>query len=154
MSMGMTVMVIVIMPGMTVVVMCVIVVLVIVIMMRMVVPTMLVIGMFAIAMIVAVIIVTMRRMTAAGIGATFRIERSLDGGDTRTEAAHHVLDNVIAADAQALAHDLGRQVTIAEVPGDPHQMMRIGAANFHQRLRRGHHLDQPSILQHQRIATA
>ena len=40
------------------------------------------------------------------------------------------------------------------MPGDPHQMLRIGAADFHQRLRRRHHFDQPSILQHQRVTAA
>jgi hypothetical protein len=40
------------------------------------------------------------------------------------------------------------------MPGDPHQMMRIGAADLHQRLRRRDHFDQPAIVEHQRIAAA
>jgi hypothetical protein len=43
---------------------------------------------------------------------------------------------------------------VAEMPCDPNQMMRIDAADFHQRLRRGHHLDQPAVFEHQRITAA
>jgi hypothetical protein len=61
---------------------------------------------------------------------------------------------MVAADTKALADDLGRQMAVAEMPGDPHQMRGIRAFDLHQRLRRRHHLDQPAVLQHQRIATA
>ena len=43
---------------------------------------------------------------------------------------------------------------VAEMPGDPDQMMRVAAANLDQRLGRGNHFDQPAVLEHQRIATA
>lgn len=127
------------------------------IVMRVIVATVFVIAMIVVTVIMAVVIMmimTMRGMAAAGIGAAFRIERRFDGDDARTKTAHHVLNDVIAADAKALADDLRRQVPVAEMPGDPHEMMRIGAANFHQRLRRRDHLDQPPVFQHQRIAAA
>jgi hypothetical protein len=113
---------------------------------------------FVIAVIVAgvfvIILMTMRGMTAAGIGAAFGIERRFNNDDPRAEATHHVLDHMIAANAETLADNLGRQMTVAEMPGDTHQMMRIGAANFHQRLGCSDHFDQTAIFQHQRIATA
>jgi hypothetical protein len=43
---------------------------------------------------------------------------------------------------------------IAEMPGDPDQMQRIGAADFDQRLGRGDHFDQPAVLEHERVAAA
>ena len=43
---------------------------------------------------------------------------------------------------------------VAEMPGDAGEMLRIGAADFQQRLGRGDDLDQPSVLQQQRIAAA
>ena len=96
-----------------------------------------------------------RRMgVTARIGAAFGIERRLDLDDARAQPLHHRLDDVIAADAQALRHDLRRQMAVAEMPGDPDQMQRIGAADFEQRLRGGDHLDQPAVFQHQRIAAA
>ena len=88
------------------------------------------------------------------IGAAFGIERRLDLDDARAQPPHHFLDDVIPADAQALACDLRRQMAIAEVPGDPHQMHGIGAPDLDQRFGRGHHLDQPAVLQHQRVAAA
>jgi hypothetical protein len=93
-------------------------------------------------------------MVAAGIGATFRIERRLDFDHARAQPLHHRLDDMIAADPKPLRHDLRRQVTVAEMPGDPDQMVRIAAANLDQRLSRGHYLDQASIFEHQRISAA
>ena len=94
------------------------------------------------------------RMAAAGIGPAFGIEWRFDLDDTGAQSAHHLLNHMIPADAQATAHDLSGQVAIAEVPGDPHQMLRIVTADFNQRLGRRHHLDKPSVFQHQGIAAA
>ena len=43
---------------------------------------------------------------------------------------------------------------VAEMPAQPHQMLRIGAANFDQRLGRRHHFDQASVFQHKRVTAA
>ncbi len=40
------------------------------------------------------------------------------------------------------------------MPGDPNQMLRIVAPDLDQRLRRRDHLDQPAIVEHQRVAAA
>jgi hypothetical protein len=93
------------------------------------------------------------RVAVTGIGATLRVERRFDLDQTCTEPLHHRFDHVVAPDAQATSGDLRRQVTIAEMPGDTNQMLRIAAADFHQRLRRRHDLDQPAILKHQCIAS-
>jgi hypothetical protein len=45
-------------------------------------------------------------------------------------------------------------VAIAEVPGDANQMLRVIATNFKQQLRRRDDLDQPVVLEHQRVAAA
>jgi hypothetical protein len=103
-------------------------------------------------MTVRVLVVGMRMH--GGISAAFGIERRLDFNNTRAEPGHHRLDDVVTADAQALRHDLGRQMAVAEMPGDPHQMERIGATDFDQRLGSGDDLDQAAIFQHQRVAAA
>jgi len=124
-----------------------------------------VIAMLVVMMIVSIImtvpvIVTKSRVMARGMGMpvgvspAFRVERRLDFDDARTKPAHHVFDHMIPPDTQALCRDLRRQMPVAEVPGDAHQMMRIFAADFRQWLGRSHDLDQPSILQHKRIAAA
>ena len=144
MSMGM-------MP-VTVVVMMVIVMIVIVMIMMMIVAVCM-----TMMMVVAVRMIVMRMaviMSARGIGAALGIEGSLDLDHAAAQALHHRLDDMIAANAQALRHQLGRQMAIAEMPGDADQMMRIGALDLEQRLGRRHHLDQPAVFQHQRVAAA
>ena len=91
---------------------------------------------------------------ATGIGATFRIERRFDLDDARAQPLDHGLDHVIAPDAQTPRRDLRRQMAIAEMPGDPNQMLRVPASDFDQRLRRCHDLNQPAIVKHQRVAAA
>ena len=125
------------------------------IIMVMVITVVMVITMIMRGMIMRTMCVGVRRMRMARrIGAAFGIERRLDLDDARAQSLDHRLDDVIPADAQALWHDLRRQMAVAEMPGDPNQMQRIGAADLDQRLRCRHHLDQPSIFQHQRIAAA
>jgi hypothetical protein len=104
-----------------------------------------------IAMIMIVHGVIMHRV---GIGTAFGIERRLDLDHARTEPPHHRLDDMIASDPQAFGHDLGRQMPVTEMPAEPHQMLRILPANFQQRLGRCHHLDQPAVVEHQRVAAA
>ena len=43
------------------------------------------------------------RVAVAGIGATFRIERRFEFGHPRPQPLHHVLDHVVAPDAQRSA---------------------------------------------------
>ncbi len=114
----------------------------------------------ATVMTVAVIVIVIGmimmgvRLMRRRIGAAFGIERRLDLDDTRAKPLHHLLDDVIAADAQALRHDLRRQMAISEMPGETHEMARIGAANLDQRLWCCDHLDAAAVFQHQRVAAA
>ncbi|SEN90977.1 hypothetical protein SAMN05443254_113138 [Bradyrhizobium sp. OK095] len=106
------------------------------------------------AVIVVRMVVVAMRVPGIGIGAAFGIERRLDLDHAGTEALHHGLDDVVAADAQGLGHDLRRQMAVAEMPADTDKVVRIVAADLEQRLGRRNHFDQPSVLQHQRIAAA
>jgi hypothetical protein len=94
------------------------------------------------------------RVAAFGIGAALGIERRFDLDHACTQSLHHCLDDMIAPDPQAARRDLCRQMTVAEVPGDPDQMLRISTANLDQRLRRRDDLDQPGIVKHQCVAAA
>jgi ABC-type nickel/cobalt efflux system permease component RcnA len=140
---------------MLVVAMLVVVMVVVAMMMLMITVMTVVMVMMIVTVIMASMAMTMivRRMRGR-IGAALGIKRRLDLDDARAEPLHHFLDDVIPADAQALGHDLRRQVSIAEMPSDPHQMARIQPSDFGQRLGRRHHLDQPAVFQHQRIAAA
>ena len=140
--------------------MTVMVVVIAILVVVMVITVMIVIGMIVTVMVTTMIARSVRvrlrfmRMAAGGIGAAFGIERRLDLDDAGAEPLHHRLDDMISANAQALRHNLRRQMTVAEVPGDPDQMMRIAALDLDQRLGCGNHLDQAAVFQHQRIAAA
>ncbi len=105
-----------------------------------------------VVVVVVVVAVAMRRR--ADIGAAFRIERRFDRDDCAAEAARHLLDHGIAADAQALSHQFGRQVAIAEVPGDARQRGGVGGADFGERFGRGDDFDDAAVLQLQPVAGA
>src|ERR1700694_1552986 len=75
-------------------------------------------------------------LAAAGIGAAFGIEWRFDLDHAGPQPFHHRLDDVIAPDTQALRHDLRRQMAVAEMPGDPNQVVRVGTPYLDKRLRR------------------
>lgn len=106
----------------------------------------------AVVMIVIVVPGLVRRR--AEICAALGIERRFDFHHTCAEPAHHLLDHVVAADAQGLGQELGRQMPVAEMPGHAHQMARVLAADLDQRLGCRDHLDQAAVFQHQRVAAA
>jgi hypothetical protein len=104
-------------------------------------------------MVVTVIMMSMTcRLIRSGIGAAFGIERRFDLDDLGAKTLHHFLDDMIAADAQPFGHDLRRQMAIAEMPCEPHQMAGIGTTDLDQWLRRCDHLDQAAVFQHQSVA--
>src|SRR5579864_8456288 len=57
------------------------------------------------------------RVAFAGIRAALGIKRRLDLDQPSPQPRHHRFDHVIASDTQTLRHDLGRQVTVSEMPG-------------------------------------
>ncbi len=104
--------------------------------------------------VVIAMIVTMRRRGAADVGAAFGIERRLDRDDLSAEAFDHLLDDDVAPYSQALAHQFGRQMAIAEMPCDAGQGGGVGRADFRKRLGRRDDLDDAPVLKFQSIARA
>ena len=94
------------------------------------------------------------RMSAIGISAAFRIERRFDLSHACAQPLDHRLNDVIAPDAKTLRDNLGRQMTVAEMPGEANQMVRVDASDLNQRLRRRDDLNQPAIVEHQRVTAA
>jgi len=109
-------------------------------------------------MAVAVIMVVMMglRGVALGlhIGAALGIERRLERDHAGPETHGHRLDDGVAADAQRLWHDFGRQMTVAEVPGDAGQGQWVCGPDLRQRFGLGEHFDHASVLEVQPIAAA
>jgi hypothetical protein len=151
MSMGMAGVMVV--TAMLVMVMMVIMMMVIVVVMAFVIMAGVIMGMIMRRVVVRFAFRCVRVATL-GISATFGIEWRFDLDHARAQPLHHRLDDMIAPDTQAPRRDLGRQMAVAEMPGDPNQMLRIGAADLGQGLRRRDDLDQPVIVEHQRVAAA
>ncbi len=99
-------------------------------------------------------IVVMMVVATAGVGAALRIERRLDVGDVRVQTLDHLLDDVVAANADAVALELRGQVAVAEMPGDTEQFGRAVRRDLRQRLRRGVDGDDAPVIQRQPVAVA
>ena len=102
----------------------------------------------------AVIVMRMSlRLMGSGIGAAFGIEWRLDLDHARAEPAHHLLDDMIATDAQAFGHDLRRQMAIAEMPGKLDLMNTVTRRDLKQLLIRGNDFDEAGVaFENQQVA--
>ena len=105
-------------------------------------------------MIIVIMMVMAMNRRRGDIGAAFRVERRFDRDNRGAESPRHVLDDMIAPDAQALGQQFGRQMAVAEMPGDAHQRGQVGAADLGERLGRGDNLDDAAILQRETVAGA
>lgn len=106
------------------------------------------VGMLVRPMIVMVVPVRL----AIAIGATFRIESSEDRRDRCTEPLQHFLDDVIVTDTQPIAEELSRQMPVAKVPGDAHEIGWAGSSNLQETLGNRLDQDQASVLKLKRVA--
>ena len=122
------------------------------------VTTILVVIMVVVIMVVVIVammtmllamLVAMRLMM---VGPTLRLERAFDLDHLGAKPSEHVGDDVIVADAQPFRPDLGFEMPVAKMPGQPHLVQPIAALDLEQRLRFGDDLDQPPIFEHISIA--
>ena len=119
-----------------------------------------VVGVPVMVVIVSVVVITTMTMglrwVAFGlhISAALGIERRLERDHTGAQTLDHRLDHRIAADAESLWHYLGRQMAVAEVPGDAGQRQRVGGSDFRQRFGLGDHLNHAPVLEPQPVAAA
>jgi hypothetical protein len=109
------------------------------------VAAMIMIVVMAVMMIVAVMLI---------VGAALGIERRFDRRQPRAEPAKHLLDDVIAPDAQPFADDLDVDVTIADVPSKPRQVVAIDSGDFNERLGPPDDPHDCAVLEHQPVAIA
>ena len=86
------------------------------------------------------------------VGATLGIKRRLDRLKPRTKAAQHIFDHMIAPDAQPLTDQLHVDVTIADMPGEPREIVGIRRGDFNKRLRPANHADYRAVVEHEAVA--
>src|SRR5215472_1034266 len=97
-------------------------------------------------------LVLMVVVVCVSISAMLRIERRLDRGEPRAEAAQHVFQHAIAPDAQRVADNLHLGVAIADVPGEPDELLRACGGDLEQRLRLAGHAHDGAVLEHEAVA--
>jgi hypothetical protein len=97
---------------------------------------------------VMIVHMTVRMLT---VGAVLRIERRFHRKKLRTELAQHVLDHMIAAHAQPVADDLHLDMTVADMPGEPRQIMTSGGGNFDQRFRPTDDAHDAAVVEHEAV---
>lgn len=85
------------------------------------------------------------------IGAALRVEGLVDLANLRPQSPQHVGQDMIALDEQPVRLDLAGGVSVSEMPGQPREVM---AADLQEVLLGRDHLDQPSVLEFERIALA
>ena len=76
------------------------------------------------------------------------------GKKPRAEPAQHILDHVIAANAQPIANDLHLDMPIADMPGEPRQFLAAGGGNFDQGLRPADDAHDAAVVEHESVAVA
>ena len=64
----------------------------------------------------------------------------------------HVLDHVVVADAQAPWQDLGRQVAVAEMPGEAREVLAVGGCDLEHVLVRRMHRQPAAVLEAEPVA--
>lgn len=156
----MLVIVIVVMVGVIVTMVVVMSVIMSVMMMvAMIVTVVVVMAMVVVMMGVVVIVAMMMAMTMmmpmgvrGRIGAAFGLERPLDLADLAAEALQHIGDDMVTPDPEPGRADLGFEMSVAKVPGEPDQMTGIAAADLVQRLGLRHDFDQAAVIEHKGIA--
>jgi hypothetical protein len=108
-------------------------------------------------MIMSVIMPTMRVIVTMAVrmlrvGALLRIERRFHRRKPGAEPAQHVLDHMVAANAQPIADDLHVDMPVADVPGEPRQLVAVGSGNFGQRLRQADDAHNAAVVEHEAVA--
>jgi hypothetical protein len=105
-------------------------------------------------MIIAMRVVMTMAVRVLTVRALLRIERRFHRRKAGAEPAQHVLDHVVAAHAQPIADDLNVDVAIADVPGEPRQLVSIGRGDLDKRLRPPGNAHDRAVIEDEAVAVA
>ena len=114
-------------------------------------------AMMSVGMIILAVVMRMAGPVVLGmrrIGAALRREGCFDVAQATTELGEHGFNDVIAADAQGSGEDFDGQMPVAEMPGDPRELLRVARADFDQGFGGRDDFDEPAIVELQGVAVA
>jgi hypothetical protein len=86
------------------------------------------------------------------VGAAFGLERTLHPYKFRSEAMEHLLDHMVGPNAEDLVSNFGRQMSISQMPGKAHKLIRISMPDFDNRFRSGPNLEPSPIFKLQAVS--
>jgi hypothetical protein len=92
------------------------------------------------------------RVPVATIRPALRLEGRPHHHEIRSEATEHVLDHMVRPDAKDLVLNLGRHMSISQMPGKPHQLAGISMPDFNDKLRCRLNLQPSAIVKLQTVA--
>ena len=102
---------------------------------------------FMAVMVMMAVTVIMPLHRTVTVGAALRLEGRVDQRDLGAQPFDHVDDHVIRTDTQAVAHDLCRQMAVAEMPGHAHQFGLVRAGDLGEAFSGGLDGDDAPILE-------
>ena len=91
------------------------------------------------------------RVPEGAVGAALGLEGHLGRAKVRSEATQHILDHMVGPNTQSLIANIGRQMPISQMPGEPHQLSRVFMPDFNDELGRGLNLKPSTILELQTV---
>src|SRR5215468_5790997 len=86
--------------------------------------------------VIVMVVMVMAVIVGGAVSAAFGLKGFLDLVEGCSETLEHFFNHVVGADAQSVFANLGREVAISKVPGEPHQLLAVFVADFHERLTR------------------
>jgi hypothetical protein len=100
----------------------------------------------------AVMMVVAMRMGVSVICAAHRLERLAHLTHCRAQSAEHRLDDVVALDQDAARLDLGRQMPVADMPGESQERFGALGADLQKRFLGRDHLGVTAVVEDQPVA--
>ncbi len=86
-------------------------------------------------------------MVRTPIGSAFRLKRSFASQQFGPKAEKHLFDHVIGTNQKGVLPNFGWKMTIHEMPGETHQLVRVRVADFHEKFCSGSDCEPVSVIE-------
>src|SRR5215472_8634085 len=96
--------------------------------------------------VIRIVMIVVAVVVATAIGATLGLKRCFDSFQLGSETTQHLFDHTIGPDAKSTIANLRRKVPISEMPGEPHELMRIPMPDLHNRFGSGFNPQPASVI--------